>query len=398
MTDIRGHVADGFDEIVEVFEQNFELHDEVGAGFCVYLEGEEVVNLTGGVADDAGRPYDEDTLQLIFSSTKGATAVCANLLVERGELDIDAPVVQYWPEFGAHGKGDIPVSWLLCHKSGLITTDRRMSFEEALDWDAVVEALADSTPRWEPGTQHGYHAVTYGWLVGEVVRRVSGKSLGQFFADEVAAPLGLDFWIGASRGSVRPRVAADPHERRRSVWPRRPTVRPTGRPPSASTRCSTQFLGPDNLIGPALSAPGGALGPEHVWNDPRLWAAQVPAANGVTNAPGLARMYAALVGEVDGVRLLEKETVDRAIAPRVEGPDAVLMVPIPFGLGFMLNSDSMPIIGGRSFGHFGAGGSVGLADPDRHLAAGYVMNKMLFGMNGDARSQALLSTVDRIVG
>ena len=196
MTDIRGHVADGFDEIVEVFEQNFELHDEVGAGFSVYLEGEEVVNLTGGVADDDGRPYDEDTLQLIFSSTKGATAVCANLLVERGELDIDAPVVQYWPEFGAHDKGDIPVSWLLCHKSGLITTDRRMSFEEALDWDAVVEALADSHPRWEPGTQHGYHAVTYGWLVGEIVRRVSGKSLGQFFADEVAEPLGLDFWIG----------------------------------------------------------------------------------------------------------------------------------------------------------------------------------------------------------
>ena len=397
MTDIRGHVADGFDEIVEVFEQNFELHDEVGAGFSVYLEGEEVVNLTGGVADDAGRPYDEDTLQLIFSSTKGATAVCANLLVERGELDIDAPVVQYWPEFGAHGKGDIPVSWLLCHKSGLITTDRRMSFDEALDWDVVVEALADSHPRWEPGTQHGYHAVTYGWLVGEVVRRVSGKSLGQFFADEVAAPLGLDFWIGL------------PEDRFDRVSPLIPmsvalgvATSPDGPADGSSAlgldELLTQFLGPDNLIGPALSAPGGALGPEHVWNDPRLWAAQVPAANGVTNAPGLARMYAALVGEVDGVRLLEKETVDRAIAPRVEGPDAVLMVPIPFGLGFMLNSDPMPIIGGRSFGHFGAGGSVGLADPDRHLAAGYVMNKMLFGMNGDARSQALLSTVDRIVG
>jgi CubicO group peptidase (beta-lactamase class C family) len=393
VTEIRGHVADGFEEVRDVFEQNFDHHGEVGAGFCVYLDGEEVVNITGGVADATGRPYDEDTLQLIFSSTKGATAVCANLLVERGEIDLDAPVSDYWPGFERHGKADVPVSWLLCHRSGLITTDARLTFEEALDWDTVIDALADSRPRWEPGTQHGYHAVTYGWLVGEIVRRVSGRSLGRFFAEEVAAPLGLEFWIGL------------PEEQADRVSPLIPMSEALG--VAASDDGSSdldlegllaQFLGPDNLIGPALSAPGGAFGPEWVWNDPRMWAAEVPAANGITNARGLARMYAGLVGEVGGTRLLSKETIDQAIVPRVEGPDAVLMLPIPFGLGFMLNSDPLPIIGGRSFGHFGAGGSVGLADPDRHLATGYVMNKMLFGLNGDARSQALLSTVDRIVG
>ncbi|MFZ4434491.1 MAG: serine hydrolase domain-containing protein, partial [Microthrixaceae bacterium] len=170
MTDIRGQVEPGFEAVGDAFEANFAEHGEVGAGFSLYVEGEQVVALTGGVADADGRPYDEDTLQMVFSTTKGATAVCAHLLAERGELDLDAPVAEYWPEFAAADKGDVPVSWLLCHKAGLIDTDRSMTLDEALDWDTVTAALAESTPVWEPGTQHGYHAVTYGWLVGEVVR------------------------------------------------------------------------------------------------------------------------------------------------------------------------------------------------------------------------------------
>ncbi len=398
MAEIRGTTAEGFEEIHEVFERNFNEHGDVGAGFSLYLDGEKVVDLTGGVSNSDGAPYDSDTLQLVFSTTKGATAMCAHLLAERGELDLDAPVVQYWPEFAAGGKDEIPVSWLLSHRSGLIDTDAKLSFEQALDWDTVCAALAESTPAWEPGTQHGYHAVTYGWLVGEVVRRVSGVSLGTFFRREFAEPLGIDFWIGL------------PDEQQSRVAPLIP-MGGGGHPPmmvaeegdgsddapSGLLEMLESLLGPDNLIGRALSAPGGALAEENVWNEPALRAAEIPSANAVTNAPSLARLYASIVGEVDGRRLLSAETIEHAIKPQVEGPDSVLMFAIPFGLGFMAHSDFSPFIGGRSFGHYGAGGSVGFADPDRNVAGGYVMNKMHFGLAGDPRTADLLECVDRLV-
>ncbi len=402
MTRIEGTTAAGFDEVRDVFARNFDEHGEVGAAFAVYLDGEPIVDLTGGTRTD-GAPYDERTLQMVFSSTKGATALCAHLLAQRGELDLHAPVIEYWPEFGAHGKGDVPVSWLLCHKSGLIDTARSMTHDEMLDWDTVTAALADTEPLWEPGTQHGYHAVTYGWLVGEVVRRVSGRSLGQFFADEVAGPLGLDFWIGLPDDQV---------DRVSRLIPMAP---PDGLPmmmaeegaasgdgsgeaPPGLVQLLDMLLGPGNLAGRALSAPGGASGDENVWNDPRTWAAEIPAANGVTNATSLARMYAATVGEVDGLRLLSPESLNAAIEPQVEGADAVLMFPIPFGLGYMRHSDFSPFAGARSFGHYGAGGSVGFADPDRRLAVGYTMNQMQFGIAGDPRTAALIEVVDRLVG
>lgn len=408
MARIDGTTAAGFDEVRDVFERNFDEHGEVGAAFAVYVDGEPVVDLTGGTRTD-GAPYDERTLQMVFSSTKGATALCAHLLAQRGELDLHAPVVDYWPEFAAEGKDQIPVSWLLCHKSGLIDTSRSMTHDEMLDWDTVTGALAESAPLWEPGTQHGYHAVTYGWLVGEVVRRVSGRSLGEFFAEEVAGPLGLDFWIGLPSEQV---------DRVSKLIPMSP---PEGLPmmmaeegiagsgdagsggssegsaPAGLVQMLDMLLGPGNLAGRALSAPGGAAADENVWNDPRTWAAQIPAANGVTNAVSLARMYAATVGEVDGIRLLTDQSVNAAIEPQVEGPDAVLMFPIPFGLGYMRHSDFSPFAGPRSFGHYGAGGSVGFADPDRRLAVGYTMNKMHFGIAGDPRTAALIEVVDRLV-
>lgn len=399
MTEIRGTVEPGFDELQDVFERNFVEHGEVGAAFCVYVDGHPIIDLTGGVTT-TGSPYDDSTLQMVFSSTKGATALCAHLLAQRGDLDLHAPVAQYWPEFGAKGKDLIPVSWLLSHKSGLIDTGARLAHEQMLDWNTVTAALADTEPLWEPGTKHGYHAVTYGWLVGEVVRRVSGVSIGEFFADEVAAPLGLDFWIG---------TPSTVHERISQLIPMAmPEGMPvmmaeegvaTGEPkaPGGLVKMLDLLLGPDNLAGKALSAPGGASADEQIWNDPRTWSAQIPAANGVTNARSLARMYAATVGEVDGHRLLDDRTLNAAIEPQVEGPDAVLMFPIPFGLGYMRHSDFSPFAGQRSFGHYGAGGSVGFADPDRRLAVGYVMNQMHFGLAGDPRTAALISAVDRLV-
>ena len=183
MADVQGTVAPGFEGVRDAFERNFDEHGDVGAGYALYVDGECVVDLVGGVTEAGGtEPYGPDALQLVFSSTKGATAMCAHILADRGELDFDAPVTDYWPEFEAAGKADVPVSWLISHQVGLIDVDRKMTLAEALDWDAVTTALAESVPVWPPGTQHGYHAVTYGWLVGEVVRRISGKSLGEFFA------------------------------------------------------------------------------------------------------------------------------------------------------------------------------------------------------------------------
>jgi CubicO group peptidase (beta-lactamase class C family) len=398
MTEIRGTVEPGFEEVREVFAANFAERGEVGAGFCVYVDGQPVVDLTGGVADDDGTPYDDQTLQMVFSTTKGATAICAHVLAQRGELDLLAPVTDYWPEFGAKGKEHVPVAWLLSHKVGLPDVDRKMVLEEALDWDTVTAALADSAPLWEPGTQHGYHALTYGWLVGEVVRRISGKRLGQFFADEVAGPLGLEFWIGL------------PDEQQRRVADLIPMDAPEGLPmmlseegtgtdaaPAGLIAMLDMFLGEGNLAGRALTAPGGAFSEELIWNEDRVRAAEVPAANGVTNARSLARMYAGCVGEVQGTRILSEATVERAIELQSEGPDSVLIFPIPFAFGFMRHSQMSPFAGERSFGHYGAGGSVGFADPDRRLAVGYVMNKMYFGLAGDPRTAALIEVVDRLV-
>jgi CubicO group peptidase (beta-lactamase class C family) len=399
MTEIRGTVEQGFEGVRDAFEANFVEHGEVGAGFCLYLGGRPVVELTGGVADTEGRPYDDSTLQMVFSTTKGATAICAHLLAERGELDLSAPVTDYWPEFGAQGKGEVPVSWLLCHRSGVIDTDGPMTIEQALDWDTVTSALAASAPAWEPGTAHGYHAVTYGWLVGEVIRRASGRSIGAFFQDEVARPLGLEFWIGLP-AEQEPRVASLIPMGGSQGLPMMMNEEGDGAPsnPTGLVEMLNMFLGEGNLAAKALTAPGGALADEQVWNEPRLRAAEIPAANGVTNAPSLARMYAALVSDVDGRRLLAPDTVERAITVQVEGPDSVLILPLPFALGFMTHSAFSPFVGGRSFGHYGAGGSVGFADPDRGIAGGYVMNQMHLGLAGDPRTAGLLAAVDRAVG
>lgn len=402
MADIRGTTAEEFEEVAEVFERNFAEHGDVGAGFAVYLEGDKVIDLTGGVADGSGRPYDEDTLQMVFSTTKGATAMCAHLLVERDELDLHAPVSQYWPEFAANGKAEVPVAWLLSHRVGLIDTDDAMTLEEALDWDVVTSALAASTPAWEPGTAHGYHAVTFGWLVGEVVRRVSGTDLGGFFAKEFADPLGLDFWIGlpddqqARVAPLIPMGGTDPGEEGPPMMTAEEGAGSEDAP-SNLIEMLEMFLGPDNLAAKALTAPGGAFAAESIWNKARVRAAQIPAANGVTNAVSLARLYASTVCEVDGLRTLNAKTVRNATEVQVEGPDSVLVLPIPFALGFMTHSDLSPFVGGRSFGHYGAGGSVGFADPERRLAGGYVMNKMHFGLAGDPRTAALLGAVDRLV-
>lgn len=397
MSEIRGTVEAGYEPVREAFERNFVENGDIGAGFCLYVDGAKVVDLTGGVRDTDGTAYDDTTLQLVFSSTKGVTATCAHLLAQRGELDLDAPVADYWPEFSAAGKADIPVRWLLSHQAGLVDVDRAMTVEEALDWTTICDALADSPPLWEPGTGYGYHAVTYGWLVGEVVRRVAGVDFGEFVRREISEPLGLDLWVGLpddEQHRVSPLI--------NSGMPGLPTPEPAGDADSRTDAPSLvgmldMLLGEGNLLGRALTAPGGAFTDDQVWNEARVRSAQIPAANGVTNAASLARMYAALVSEVDGVRLLDADTLERAITPQVSGPSTVPLLDIPFALGFMTHSPLSPLLNGRSFGHYGAGGSLGFADPDRRVAGAYVMNAAQLAIAGDARTLGLLAAVDQVV-
>jgi CubicO group peptidase (beta-lactamase class C family) len=384
----EGFTAPGFEKVRDVFEGNFSAGKEIGAAFSAYHRGRKVVDLWGGVANDqTGKPWEEHTMVLVFSTTKGATAICANRLAQEGRLDVDAPVAKYWPEFAQAGKSEIPVSYLLSHQAGLAWVDGEMTLEEALSWDPVIDALARQKPHWEPGTKHGYHATTYGWLVGEVVRRVTGRSVGTYFREEVAQPLDLDFSIGL------------PAEQESRVARLVGGITP-GDDLDAETRALVDsFIGPDTVLGKALSAPSGVFAAPDVWNSPAVHAAEIPAAGGISDARSIARMYAACIGDVDGVRLLTPEQVTKATTQQTNGPNYVLMdMDLQFGLGFILPSSLVAVGGPHAFGHFGAGGSAGWADPDAELAFGYVMNKMEMGLAGDSRSFDLMNACYAAVG
>jgi len=376
VTDIRGSVAPGFEPVRDAFESNFARHGDVGAGVAVYHHGELMVDLTGGSAVDG--PYDETTLQLVFSTTKGAAAACVAILVDRGQIDPAAPVGNYWPEFAAGGKDEVTVEQMLSHRAGIPAVDSMLSIDQICAVGPVVEALAAQAPLWEPGSTHGYHALTYGWLAGELVRRVDGRSIGAFFADEVATPLGLDFWIGlpeSEEARVAPLIPGDP---------------PTD---PAEIAQMLQVAGPGTLGFRALFMNGAliALGEDSPFNTRQVHATEMPAANGITNAGSLARMYAACIGEVDGVRLFGVDTMELARRERSRGLDACLQMETAFGLGFGLDCDLFGFAGTRGFGHYGAGGSVGFADPESGLGFGYVMNKMTTGLGSDPRTDALIA-------
>ena len=390
---VTGLVEPGFEAIRDAFAHNFEKGRETGSALCVHVEGRKVVDLCGGTFDVAGtRPYGPDALQLVFSTTKGATAVCANLLAQRGLLDLDAPVADYWPEFAAAGKETLPVRYLLSHQAGLPATDRRVTPEEMQAWDPVAEALAEQTPFWEPGTAHGYHALSYGYLVGEVVRRITGCSLGTFFSEEVAGPLGLEFFIGLPP-DLEDRVS--------------PIIGANFGPPvgegGVGGGAPEDFA--KTLLARALNL-GGAFRDRDWMNQPKWHAAEVPGGNAITNATSLSRMYAALIGTVEGgptEPLLTPAQVEKARTVLTFGPDQVFnsvgfALEQKIGLGFWRAGPVTPFGGPGSFGHGGAGGSYGFADPERGLAVGYVMNQMSMGMLGDPRSRRIVQAVYESVG
>ena len=374
MLPIHGRVTAGFEDVRDAFAANFEHHGDVGAACCVYVAGRPVVDLWSGFADrTAGRPWVEDGVQIVFSATKGATAVCALRLVEEGRLDLDAPIATYWPAFAARGKDRIPVRWALSHQAGLAVIDGDLTLADVLAWDPVVTAIAAQAPNWEPGTAHGYHVRAFGWIVGELVRRVTGQSIGRYLAENVAGPLGLDLWIGVPP-AVLGRCA-------RVI------------PPEGGLTSLADLLGADSLTVRAMSGPSGLFNYDNTWNRPDVLLAEIPSSNGVASARALARLYAALVGEVDGLRLLTPETVALASTVQVEGVDRVLLLPARYGLGFMLPPMLGRGGGRRSFGHPGAGGSLGFADPEAQLGFGYVSTRMKFEPAGDARTAGLVEAV-----
>jgi len=381
MLTIDGHCEPHFTAVREQFFANFTKRGDVGAAVCVYLDGVRVVDCWGGHADAARtRPFGPDTIVSVASTTKGMVALCAHMLAERGKLDLDAPVARYWPEFAAAGKQDIPVRWLLSHRAGLPAIRRALPAGALFDWTAMTAALAETAPWWTPGERHGYHAITYGHLVGEVIRRVDGRSVGAFLRDEVTGPLRADFFIG---------VPEETDGRAAEVLP--------PPPPGEPTIWDTLLADPESVSGRTFLNPPRPLGLVNT----RAWrAAEIPGSNGHTSARGVARAYAALArgGELDGVRLLARATIEGAIAERSRGRDAVLTLPTRFATGFML---AMP--GGifncgpgrRTFGHPGHGGSIGFADPDARVGFGYVTNQYLTGTatHPDRRVPSLVDAV-----
>jgi CubicO group peptidase (beta-lactamase class C family) len=378
--DADGYVAPGWEPVKAAFEKNFELGEEVGASAAVYHRGEKVVDICGGRFDTTSdRPYDDSTLQLMFSTTKGIVAIAAAMCVQRGLFDYDDKVTTHWPEFAAHGKGDATVAQLLSHQCGLIAPDVAVTLADALDWKTITSMLADTKPDWPIGTGHGYHAVTFGFLAGELIRRTDGRSPGQFLADEIAGPLDVELWIGL------------PEEQEPRVSPIIGRPLNEDNPDPAIKAMLEMFIGPGTRGGRALFLNDALRGDDGVFNRRDVHAAEVPAANGIGTAAALAKVYAATLGPVDGVQLLTEEVRDCAratITPAGE-PDLCLIMPTTFGMGFMTHGGFTPYSGPGSYGHSGAGGSNAFAQPERDLAVGYVMNKMAANLAADARAQRI---------
>jgi CubicO group peptidase (beta-lactamase class C family) len=381
-SDIQGTTAEGFESVRDAFRANFTHRGDRGAAVAVIQDGRLVVDLWGGIADaDApdgmSRPWTGSTTQILRSATKGVSTTVLLLLADRGLLDLNAPVSTYWPEFGAAGKREITVRQLLCHQAGLAALDTSLSVAQATDGVSGPRALAAQRPLWRPGTAHGYHAQTFSWLVGELVRRVDGRSLGTVLAEDVTAPLGLDLWIGL------------PHDR----------LERAGRIASiegASERSGGLRMRPRREVAAAYADPNsltrrafGTVAPSPDENDPVWLTAELPASNGVATARGLAAFYAAL-GEG---RILSRHLLARARTEQSAGLDRVLLANSRFGMGYMLHGPASPMSSSSAFGHPGRGGSLAFADPVLGIAFAYVTNGMQPTVTSDPRAQALVRAV-----
>jgi CubicO group peptidase (beta-lactamase class C family) len=385
--EIQGHAEAGFETLVEVFAENWDLYDEIGAGFCLYVDGDEKVSIWGGLADPAaGRPWQEDTMAVTFSATKGVTAICIHHLAEQNRIDLDAPVARYWPEFGAAGKANISIRWVLSHRAGLFSIEAPLTLEEVLAVRPVADALAQQAPAWEPGSAHLYHPLSYGYILGELVRRVTGKTLARYVREDIGAPIDADVWIG---------LPADQEHRVARLFPATGELQPDIASVTAAM-AERDSAGAKAFLGNVF--PAGFLGEGTDFNSPEVHASEIPAAGGIASGRGLARLYAATVGDVDGTRLLRPATMEAAREVQSEGPPLGSEVAgLRLSMGFQLDSQSRKMLTPDSFGHYGFGGSVGIADPGLTVGFGYVPNQLRGGMGGDIRPRRLMEEVGRLL-
>ncbi len=368
--ELHGDCDPRFALLRDAFARNWSDHGEVGASLCVVERGRTVVDLWAGWADESrSRPWQRDTIANVYSTTKGVAAVAAAMIADRGALDVRRPVAHYWPEFAQAGKAQITVHQLLTHEAGLVGVDEELPDGAVLDWDRMIAALERQTPLWEPGQGLGYHAITYGWLVGEVIRRIDGRTCGQFVRDEIAAPLGVDFYIGLPESEDARTAELIPA----------PGSGGLGIPPEG---LAAKALG---LAAPRLAGDVNS----------REWrAAELPAANGHGNARALATIYGALAN--GGAPLLSPDGVEQAAAHRITADDLVLGFEVRRALGFILSTPGGRYEWGpnpRTFGHSGAGGSLAFADPDRQIGFGYAMNQMSAGLGADPRWKPMLDAL-----
>lgn len=389
---VAGFVRPGFEAVREAFEANFARRHELGAACCVYRRGEKVVDLWGGVRDKATHAaWNEDTMVVVHSATKGMAAMTLAVAHTRGWLDYDERVAAYWPEFGANGKAAITVRQLLAHQAGLFAFDEPVDRHVVADLDALADVMARQRPTWKPGTRQAYHGLTLGFYEGELLRRVDPRhrSLGRFFQDEIATPLGEEFYIGLP--------ASIPNERLASLSPPSPIAMLLGFPP----RFALAAFNPRSNISRALTVNPGTA----VYHDPqRVYARdlEVPSGNGVGTARAIAHAYGDFANGGRELRL-RPATLTALAAPAVPATrgfyDECLLAEVRFSLGFMKPSTVWPFgTGDAAFGSPGSGGALGFADPDTGIGYGYVTSQMGTTLNGDPRDVALRDALYRAVG
>lgn len=386
---IDGKFDPEFSAVADAFAQNFELRNEIGASLCVYRHGECVVDMWGGIADpDTNKPWQEDTIGIVFSCTKAMTALSAHLLVDRGQLNLHAPIGDYWPEYACNGKEKTTVSMFLNHQAGMASLRDPVKPGGMLDWDYIVSEIARTEPWWEPGTRNGYHMITFGWTVGELVRRVSGQSLGDFFKAEIADPSGADFSIGlpeSEEGRVAPVIFYKPQ-------------------PGETLSPFTKMLltDPASLQAQCYKNTGGLN-----YNAPDTHKAHIGGAGGIANARAMAKIFSRLSPSAAEPLLSPARIEAMGSVVSASQTDATLLIPTRFGQGFMCSMDNRHIAGGQdisfiigrnAFGHVGAGGSCVFFDPDADLVFAYSMNRMGSGILLNSRGQSLIDATYESLG
>ena len=385
---VQGTIDPGFEAVRELVEEQFAKGEHIGAGVAVYHHGRKVVDLWGGLAnEDTKAPWQADTMAVSYSTTKGLTATCLHVLADRGLVDYQAPVSKYWPEFAQNGKEKITVFHLLTHQSGMAAVPEGLYGADLFDWERVIHGLEREAPAWEPGTESGYHALTFGFLVGEVVRRVSGKRIGVFLHDEVTRPLGIqdEMFIGAPE-SVEPRIA-----KLKSRMVMTPEMIKQYQDAQATQGSDAALR--SRAMGMRAGAAPGSGGADDWLDTPAGHRAEVPAVSGIMTARALAKMYACLgnYGELGGVRLMSEATVRAMSARQTYRPDKIIVMPIGWAMGYMTGGTEGWPQGPRvsAFGHAGLGGSIGLCDPEIGMGFGFTTNALAMDLIGYGRTASL---------